>query len=392
MVTKVDDVKEEVQQNQPTEKETSQKVETSTAESNTETLKNLSTEEYENWRKTGELPKPAAKEDKTSKEAKPAESKKSIKKEEEPSDDVEEGEETSKPSKKVSRSETRRAELNEEIRTLATKRQQEQQALDDILEKKKKASESEKKDETPKTISLKDLVAKIKARADKGEFGTYEEVIAATAETLVDERGLVSESKLQKMLSEAMDKFKTEWVKEQETEKNKSTVESQRKAQEDEWVKKVNKAEEKHPDFKTVCFAKTSPAARIVAGSPLDKAIMKNPNGALLLYHVCSVDGEVDRLNALDPDLDQPAEIKAIIAKLSEPEKSDEEKSDEEKSDTPPPPTTRARRPPSEASGRSSAVVDESEAALKNKDVGAYMRAENAKEQKRRQALLGAKS
>lgn len=391
MVTKVDDVKEEVQQKETVEKETPQEDLTSTAESNTETLSNLSPDEYKEWRTSGKLPeKPAAKEDKTSKEAKPADSKKSVKKEEEsePSDDAEEDEgETPKPSKKVSRSEARRAELNEEIRTLATKRQQEQQALDDILEKKKKASEPEKKDETPKTISLKDLVAKIKARADKGEFGTYEEVIAATAETLVDERGLVSESKLQKMLSEAMDKFKTEWVKEQETEKNKSTVEAQRKAQEDEWVKKVNKAEGKHPDFKTVCFAKTSPAARIVAGSPLDKAIMKNPNGALLLYHICSVDGEVDRLNALDSDLDQPAEIKAIIAKLSEPEKSDEEKSD-----TPPPPTTRARRPPSEASGRLSAVVDESEAALKNKDVGAYIRAENAKEQKRRQALLGAKS
>jgi len=372
------DVKEEVQQEELTEKETPQEESTSTAESNTETLSKLTSAEYEKWRTTGELP-----ELKNTEKLKTTEPKKE--KEEPSEEDVEEEEEeTPKPSKKVSRSEARRAELNEEIRTLATKRQEEEKALNDILEKKKKATEPEKKEEQPKTISLKDLVAKVKARADKGEFASYEEVVAATAETLIEERGVISESKLQKMLSDAMEKFKTDWVKEQKDAQEKNTVEAQRKAQETEWVKKVNDAEKKHPDYKTVCFAKDSPAARIKSGSPLDRAILKHPQGAELLYHVCSVDGEVERINALDPDLDQPAEIKAIIAKFSEdPEEKDKE--------TPPPPTTKAKKPPSEASGRSSATADEAEAAIKNRDVGAYMRAENAKEQAKRKAQLGLK-
>jgi hypothetical protein len=366
-----EDVKEEVQQEESTEKELTQEESTSTAESNTEALSNLTPDQYKEWRASGKLPETT-------------ETKKVVKKEpiKETVGDEEEEEETPKPSKKMSRSEARRNELNEEIRNLATKRQQEEQALNDILEKKKKAAEPpEEKKEEPKTISLKDLVAKVKARADKGEFASYEEVVAATAETLIEERGMISESKLQKMLSDAMDKFKTDWVKEQKDAQEKTTVETQRKAQETEWVNKVNEAEKKHSDYKEVCFSKDSPAARIKSGSPLDRAILKHKSGAELLYHVCSTEGEVERINALDPDLDQPAEIKAIIAKFSE----------EPEKETPPPPTTRAKKPPTEASGRSSATADASEAALKNKDVGAYMLAENAKEQARRKAALGLK-
>jgi hypothetical protein len=376
MAIKTEDVKEEVQQEESIEKEQStQEESTSTAESNTEALSNLTSDQYKEWRLSGKLPE--------SKEKESTETKKVVKKEPVKETVVdEEEEEAPKPPKKASRSEARKDELNEEIRNLATKRQQEEKALNDILEKKKKAAEPpEEKKEEPKTISLKDLVAKVKARADKGEFASYEEVVAATAETLIEERGVISESKLQKMLSDAMDKFKTDWAKEQKDAQEKTTVETQRKAQETEWVNKVNEAEKKHPDYKEVCFSKDSPAARIKSGSPLDRVILKHKSGAELLYHVCSIEGEVERINSLDPDLDQPTEIKDIITKFSgEPEK-----------ETPPPPTTRAKKPPTEASGRSSATVDASEAALKNKDVGAYMLAENAKEQARRKAALGLK-
>lgn len=126
------------------------------------------------------------------------------------------------------------------------------------------------------------------------------------------------------------------------------------------WTERVNAAKAKYPDFEAKAFG-PSP---IEAGSPIDVWIMESPQGADLLYHLHSNPDEVRRIAAL-PAVHQVRELVKLETQL-EP--------------APAKTITDAPAVPRTLGDRTAGAADPVARALANKDPGAYIDAMNKQE------------
>ncbi len=143
------------------------------------------------------------------------------------------------------------------------------------------------------------------------------------------------------------------------------------------WKGKVDTAIGKHADFKAIAF---SPAlgAIIPAGSVIDAFVLRNPQGAEILYHLGSDLGEAERIAALDP-LDQATELAelALTFRGSAPAPGVAKE--------PPVKHVSSASPPARDLGAPRATIaDPVEQALEGKDFDSYRAEMNAREAKAR--------
>lgn len=232
-------------------------------------------------------------------------------------------------------------------------------------EKKEVVTEPEKKTDSK---AAKETRPKPK-QTDTNPDGT--DKFASFADFAEDLADWKTEQKLEAFKAEQSAE-KTESAK--TAEKNKQQEESQKA-----WAKRVEDAEKKYPDFKTVALNNDLPVA---AGSPVFNFVGESPSGMDVLYYLGENPDELIRINAL-PAYEQLGELFEIARDLkaaAKKEKEAETPSGEEKPTVPLIKNTRTAKPPTEASGRSSAPDDPVEAALRNRDAGAYMRLKNREE------------
>lgn len=236
-------------------------------------------------------------------------------------------------------------------------------------EKKEAAKEPEKK--TDSKVAAKETRPKPK-QTDSNPDGTDKYAsFADFAEDLADWK-----------TEQRLEAFKAE----QKTEQSESAKEAEKKQQETEtqkaWAKRVEDAESKHSDFKAVAL---NPDLPIAAGSPVYSFVGTSPSGMDVLYYLGENPDELIRINAL-PQYEQLEELFSIAAEVKAAAKKEADTpSGEDKPTVPVIKTTRTAKPPTEASGRTSAPDDPVEAALRNRDPGAYMREMNRKERAARQ-------
>lgn len=336
--------------------------------SNTEVLANLTTEQYDNWKKTGNLPEPE--ESATSKSADGDDKSKTQK----TAPVSEAGKDKSKQN-----AETRKTQLNKEIQELLDVRKKTAAEVAELEAKKVELAKVEKTEEKKKEESsasdglskenLKKMAADFRKRNEGGEFESYEELITALSTSILEEHGKLSEAKLKKLVSEGVAEFEKTWEEKQVKAQTTAQIQKANQEFEKEWRAKVDVATEKHPDYVELCFSKESPAAKIKTGSALDKAIFKSDQGAELLYHVCSNPEEIDRLQELD-EFDSAQEIFKILLSFN-PDNSVK---------APAPKTTNSKKPPTIVAARGTTPDDPGEKALKERDYATYAAAENAKE------------
>lgn len=143
-----------------------------------------------------------------------------------------------------------------------------------------------------------------------------------------------------------------------------SEVDKARKAQEEEWTRKVDTAVKRYPDFeKTVTEA--AHLKKIGNGSLVDKAILNREHGTDLLYHFAKNPADLQRVLAMDA-IDQGAELKKIeltLSKAPAPKRHSE-----------------VPNPPREVGGKNAAPADVIESAAKEGDYATYEREMNARD------------
>lgn len=146
-------------------------------------------------------------------------------------------------------------------------------------------------------------------------------------------------------------------------------TEQQRKATEQaidrDWRAKVGEARKKHADFDTVALNVELPVKK---GSPVDIFLLSRKSGTDVLYHLGKHPAELDRINAMTP-IDQVAELTRIEISLTP---------------TPAKKVSSAPPPVRTVTATSNAGRDEVETALKDDDVGGYIRSQNARDLARR--------
>jgi hypothetical protein len=130
--------------------------------------------------------------------------------------------------------------------------------------------------------------------------------------------------------------------------------------------KKIDKAIERHPDFKEK-LRSAKHLGNIREGSLVDRAILGRELGAEMLYHFATNEADLTRILALDA-IDQGAELKKLESQLSKAGTSAPTK------------VSSAPGPLTEVGGKGATPEDESLAALKADDFRAWKRAEDAKD------------
>lgn len=297
-------------------------------------LKDLSTEQHAEWRKTGLLPeKPKAEKPASpdtpkaaTSEAKPEEAEAETEPASEP------GESTQEPEEKHSRApgaEKRIKELLAKNKKLEEQMAARVPASEKPIEKKAEAKASPK----PTPEDLDD--------SGKAKYATYEDFVEALSDWKSEGRIQAFKAETEKAAKDA-------------------EVAKQNKAVEEGWMKRVDEAKAKHEDFVEVAFAPDLP---IKQGSVADAVILDSEQGAELLYYFGQNRAELERINALPP-MAQAREIFRLEASLQGEREATPE--------APAKPVTRAPKPAAAVGGKNTAPVDAVQAAVKRGDFASY--------------------
>lgn len=329
---------------------------TQSAEPSTATtgIENLSPDERQKWRMTGELPErkeeeppkpsneesaPSLEEQKEAPPSEPAEGRAEAAPDSEP--DATQG----KPDRKLTPAEKR-------IKRLLAQRRADERRIQEL--EGKIAASTRSATEPPPAENKEEAKAE-RARPtpqDKKpdgslKYSTYEEFAEDLADWKVEQR-------LGQAFAERDKAAKEQAAKTQQ--------EQQQAAITNDWVGKVGKAREKYADFDTVALNEDLP---VKSGSVVDVRILTSPTGTDLLYYLGQHPEELEKINALPP-MDAAFELFKIESTLS---------------GTPGPrKVTQAPPPAREVGGRGSAPTDSVASAVSNGDFASYRSAMNRKE------------
>jgi uncharacterized membrane protein len=322
----------------------------------TEVLDSMNSDERKNWELTGKYPEKPKSEAKAA-SATPASEAKSepetakTEADSEPAKPAQE-QEKGKHQEHYNRTERRIFELLGKNKALQAQ-----------IEELKRSSEVKPKAETtagsapakPTTIAKipEGLKAKIDALIENADqFERYEDLIAAIVLETHQSIGPETVKAILKQEAEAQEAAK---VQEKVT---------------NSWMKSVNVAAKKHADYGSVVDTPEM-SELIPVGSPLNAILIDSEHGGEILYYLATHQDDIERINGLSP-INQAREVFKIEQSLS--------------TTSPVPTKTAAPEPPRTLGAGETVSSDPLDEALRNKDVGAYMRIANEQEAKRLRA------
>lgn len=234
----------------------------------------------------------------------------------------------------------------------------------------------------------------LKARLEKLEKPAGEKVAAPPAAEFVEpkpperpKRPVLTEFKTTAEFDVAMDKYDTDMEgysaknraygeAKAQAEKTKTEIQAFNKQVEDKWKGMVEKATEKHPDFKDVALSNEL-AKQIPMGSPVDEWVLQAEVGAEMLYYLGQKPEELKRILALS----RPAQHREL-AKLEDTLAGTSKAEEKPK----PKVVSSALAPPHEVGGKGVVAQDEEAQALKEGDTDRYMELANKRELAARKA------
>ena len=323
-------------------------------------IENLTAEERQTWRMTGELPerKPAKpSEEPTPEEQAAAKAAEKPLEESAPSSETPETEESErtlesepsaprKPERKLSPAEKRIKQLLADRKSLEARVQE--------LEKNATTPRNGQPEAAAKPKAEEKAAEGTRARPTPNDkkpdgslkYGTYEEFAEDLADWKVEQRFA------------ERDKAESERRVQAEQEQKQRAITQG-------WQEKVVKAREKHADYDEVAL---NPDLPIKPGSVVDVMTLESPHGTDLLYFLGQNPEELDRINALPP-IQAARELFRI------------ETSHSGNGNTPRPrKVTQAPPPAREVGGRGSAPADDVTAAVNKGDFASYRNAANRRE------------
>jgi hypothetical protein len=348
--------------------ETPAVTQTDSAPSTPISLADLTPEQRQDWRKTGEFPA-AATEKKETKQDPPSKEDSATSQEEKDAAKSVTAAESDAASKQAGKpnAEQRKAELNNEIRDLIRKRdelkretsgtrdgKQESQAAPEVKTPPEKKAEA-----TPKP-----------QRTDKDDKGQWK---FKTEEEFQDAREEWLRAELKRELAETS----KQTAQEQEQQRAREVIQR-------EQTKRVEAARKTYADFDDVAL---NPDLPLKAGSALDAFILDSPHGTDVLYHLGKNLAELERIQGkpvLNQDgsvkgftggltpVRQVAEFTKIEAQFSKDDGGNSKSSGAEKSDPPAPPKTQAAKPPREVGGWGTQSEDPLYSAAEAKDFRSF--------------------
>lgn len=181
-------------------------------------------------------------------------------------------------------------------------------------------------------------------------------------------------------------KIKAESRREFEESQRQTRLAEQNRITTKRWENALKIATEKHPDFATVLdigdegdkknVFRNKDLKTIKTNGVLDAWILDSDIGAIILYHLAKNPSEIERIQGLSP-FSAARELTKLEDKLSgtpEPEKKDT------KVESSSPKVSSAPAPAASVSGRATAPVDETEAAVKAEDFSRFRKSANAEE------------
>lgn len=167
-------------------------------------------------------------------------------------------------------------------------------------------------------------------------------------------------------------------------------VAEQNRLVQQKWQNSLKIANERHPDFAKVCEIDAKGAfqnaelKQIKTNSILDAFILDSEIGGSILYHLASTPGEVAKFEGMSA-FAAARELTKLEDKLSgtastQPAKTEEKKTEGSKK------VSGAPAPAASVGGRSTAPVDEAEAAVKGGDFRRYFKAANEEDFRKKKA------